>query len=79
MQQDRKSLLWGKGSPLDPVKGLHGINSDIMLLGQQTHVDWWRQTIGMRASCFFFPPVAEGGPFEQDSASSLYKGNDLSG
>lgn len=52
VQQDRKCLLWGQGSPLDPIKGMHEINSDIMLLGQQTQVDWWRQTVGVIASCW---------------------------
>lgn len=31
---------------------MHEINSDIMLLGQQTWVDWWRQTARVMASCW---------------------------
>lgn len=52
VQQDRKCLLWGQGSPLDPIKRMHEINSDIMLLGQQMQVDWWRQMVRVIASCW---------------------------
>lgn len=45
----------GKAVPQTPVRGMHEINSDIMLLGQQTQGDWWRQTARVIASCWLSP------------------------